>query len=525
MREADMFLRSKIISENKTVRSIHEIVSEGATMHSKEILNIILQLCDMPCIKNSDELTERSVDIHPKNIFLRSDGVVFIGELSIPTSERQAYIPPEQNLSDRMTAESIIYALGLLMLFMATGNEKKRDLDTFGEDRTLVPLIEKCIAFDPKRRFSKVKDLSNAIRQKNTLRKKILSVAGLAFIVLAAVFSVLFFYSEGRRTGIDAGESIGYKKGYAEGYDMGFSDAPGIGLKIPEFDAKNGNISGNYVAGIGAIATRSEEEALFIMDGGIYRMDPYTGEIAVLSSDAKAVDINYYDGYTYFCTDRNVMRINMKTLKEEVFCETQTGNLYVVDGRFYLHDLTTGYLYGINPDTKSVTQLNGGMRYLSLNISDGKLYFIDGNDGNFLYSSNLDGGNLNLVNRNYFDSFCIHNGRIYASMAGPGGNPDNEQVFEIVSMDPDGGNLESLTTVSGYHPNVTDEGIFYIAGKNKTLEWISSDTKTRYVILQQPAESFNLSGRWIFYLNEQDGELWRVRVDGSGNSKVDPKEE
>lgn len=523
MREADMSLKSKKISDNQTVRSIQEIVSEGAKMRSKEILNIVLQLCDMSCIKNDDESTERNADIHPKNIFLRSDGVVFIGELSIPTSERQTYIPPEQNLTDRLTAKSKIYALGMLMLFMATGNERKRDLDTLEEDRALVPLIEKCIAFDPKHRFSGIKDLSNAIRQKNVLRKKILPAVGLTLIVLAAVLSGLFFYGEGRRTGIDEGESLGYKKGYARGYDMGFSDAPGIGFKIPVFETKNGNISGNYVAGIGAIATRSEEEALFIMDSGIYRMDPYTGEVAVLSSDAKAVDINYYDGYAYFCTDRNVMRINMKTLKEEVFCETQTGNLQIIDGRFYLHDLATGYLYSINPDTKSTTQLNGGMRYRSLNISDGKLYFIDENDGNFLYSSNLDGGNLNLVNRNYFDSFCIHNNRIYASMAGSGGNPVNEQAFEIVSMDLDGGNLEILTTVSGYHPIVTDEGIFYIAGKNKTLEWISPDTKTRYVILQQPAESFNLVGRWIFYLNEQDGELWRVRIDGSGNSKPDPK--
>lgn len=525
-----MAIKPKFKWANQEERSVFEIVSEDGIMQPNEILYIVQQICHLFEKQYYDDLSKFHRYIHPKNIIIHKTDRVQISESIRPVFEREAYIPPEQSQSDDYTFEAIVYGLGALMIFMATGHEKKTNLESFIENRALRDLIEHCIAFDPQSRFHNIKELLNAIkRTKISLNKKLFVFMILACVLLISGL-IFCFYRHGTKRGNSIGENSGYATGYAIGYEKGFSDAPGIGIKNPVFDSKNGNLSGNYASELGAIAANGEDEVFFIFEDNIYRMDPYTEEITMLLSHVGARDLNYFEGWLYFCTAEKIFRINPDTLKEEEFCDSHSGNLYIVDEIFYLYDSSgTGYLYEIDPETKTLTQLSGSMEYLCLNIVDKKLYYIDSDKGNNIYNSDLDGGNLNLINSNYCESFCINNDEIFActyifkeDSSTDNIKKDSNTHWEssLVRMDLDGGNLESLTNVSAHYPNVTDGGIYYVAGQNKTLEWMSLDGRTHYTIVPSRTGSFNVAGRWIFYRNEEDdGNLWRVRIDGSGNTK------
>ncbi|NLJ70054.1 MAG: DUF5050 domain-containing protein [Clostridiaceae bacterium] len=519
-----MLFKPKFKWENQEERSVFEIVSEDGIMQSNEILYVVQQICILLDRQYHEDISKFAGYIHPKNIIISKTDRVQISEAIRPIIEREAYIPPEQSQTDKYTSEAIIYSLGVLMIFMATGHENKTNLESFIENRVLRNLIEQCIAFDPQSRFRDIKELMNAIKSTKLSPKKLLFAVLILVCVCLIAGTVFYFYQQGKLRGSSIGENSGYATGYAIGYEKGFSDAPGIGIKNPVFDSKSGNLSGNYTSELGAIATNSEDEVFYIFEDNIYRMNPYTAEIVLMQSNVGAHNLNYFAGWLYYCTDEKIFRINPDNLKKEEFCDSHSGTLYIINELFYLYDnFETGYLYEIDPETKTLTQLSGSMEYLCLNIIDQKLFYIDSNKGNHIYSSDLDGGNLNLINGNYCESFCINNDKIIASTYNVRNDSNNHSISSLVSMDLDGGNLDNLTNISAHYPNVTDEGIFYVAGNNKTLDWISLDGRTHYTIVSSRTGPFNIAGRWIFYINEEDGDnLWRVQINGSENTRLTP---
>ncbi|MDR0841687.1 MAG: DUF5050 domain-containing protein [Christensenellaceae bacterium] len=517
-----MLVKPKYKWQDRKERSVYEIITEDGVMRPKEIRYLVQQLCRILDNQNDKASSWSSCSIHPQTILVNVSGIVRLSTLDLPLSAREAYIPPEQDQFDKITFGSIMYALGMVMLFMATGHEKKADLDAFIDDSSIRALIVRCIAFDPRMRFQNIKELSSSIRQTKRGRKS--GVFLLLFLVCActATSFIFLFYQRGNEHGKAVGKESGYAAGYASGYEKGFSDAPGIGIEGASFVSELGNLSGNLTAGNGAIAARSEDEIFFLFEKNIYRMNPYTGNMQLFVANAGAHDLNYDSGWLYYCTDASVLRVNPKTMKEEVFCDSRSGQLYIADGNFYLHDIfDTGYLYRISENEGTLTQLNDMTEYHCLNIMGEKLYFIDAEKSNNIYCCNLDGGNLKLISSNSFESFCIYDDKIYAYAASFEKDDINYSASFLICMDLDGGNIESFTNIPAYYPNVTDGGIFYITGNNRTLEWMSHNGRTHYTIVSSRTSFFNIAGRWIFYLNEEDGgTLWRVRIDGSDNVKV-----
>ena len=519
-----MLFKPKFKWEDQEERSVFDIVSEDGIMQVNDILYVVQQICILLERQYRDDISKFRGYIHPKNIIISKTNQVQISEAMRPIFEREAYISPEQSQADTYTSESIIFSIGVLMIFMATGHENKTNPESFIENRVLRNLIEKCIAFDPQSRFRDIKELMNAIKSTKLSPKKLLFAVWILVCVCLIAGAVFHFYQQGKLRGDSIGDNSGYATGYAIGYEKGFSDAPGIGIKNPVYDSKSGNLSGNYTSELGAIATNSEDEVFYIFENNIYRMNPYTEEIALVQSNVGAHNLNYFDGWLYYCTDENIFRINPDNLKQEEFCDSHSGTLYIINELFYLYDSSkTGYLYEIDPETKTLTQLSGSMDYLCLNIVDQKLYYIDSDKGNHIYSSDLDGGNLKMINGNYCESFCINQDSIFACTDNTDSNSNTSWTSSLLSMDLDGGNLDNMTNISVYYPNVTVGGIFYVAGKNKTLDWMSLDGRTHYTVVPSRTGPFNIAGRWIFYINEEDdGNLWRVRIDGSGNTGLTP---
>ena len=248
-----------------------------------------------------------------------------------------------------------------------------------------------------------------------------------------------------------------------------------------------------------------------LLEGEIQQMDPYTKTAEILKTGAEAADLHYYEGWLYYSTAEAVCRLNPGTGREEVFCDRQTGKLHISGRQFYLHDDDeTGYLYRINPEDRSLTQLNGALECRCLNIVGEKLFYIAPDRGNSIYSCDLDGGSSRLISGSSYDSLCVHAGKLYAA----GGNG-------LIRMDLDGADPERLSTLPASCPNVTDGGVFYVSGRGRSLEWLSPDGRTGYTVVPTATGSFNVAGQWIFYHNDDDGgRLWRVRVNGSDAARV-----
>lgn len=495
--------------DGKTERSVAEIVTEDGAMRQRDVIYIIKKLCSLPDSPVSGGDTDWKMFIHPENVMVNIHGDIRTEETVHPLSALEPYMPPELAQTDPSAPGTRVYALGMLMLYMATGKATKADMNIESVSRVLRSLIERSTAFDPRERFPDTKALLAAIRRE--AGKKALTVLSVISLICLAAVLVFFFARAGLSQGGAAGEKTGYRSGFSVGFEQGFSDAPGIGLSTASLNAHNGNLSGNFSAEGGPFAVCGEDGVYYLTGENLCRMDPYTKETEIMAVVSDAYALQYYNGWLYYCTEEGVCRMDVKTAEAEVVCESLGMQLYIFDDGFYLYDSAgTGYLYRIDTEKGALIQLNGATAYQCLNIVNGQLYYISPDRENCLCRSDLDGGNLSVISSGAYESMCIYDGSIYAA-TGDG----------MVRMDLNGGNPESVLSRTVYDPNVSDGGIFYISGQGRTLEWMSLDGKTRYTVVTAGIGSFNVAGQWIFYRNEDDGgRLWRVRIGGSDNTRV-----
>lgn len=505
--------KSRFTWNGKAERSVSEIVTEDGPLRSGDILHIAEQLCLLLESRRLRDPDGQRGSIHPDNVVVSVDGDVRLLDQNLPLPTMEAYLPPELDWTDRDAPGARVYALGMLILYMATGQERKAEADAAVGSRPLLALIEGCIAFNPQERFRDTKGLLEAIGREGRVGKRVLSASLATVGALSVTGLLLFFWHAGSSRGGAMGEASAFESGYADGYGRGLSDAPGIGIAGAPFDAHNGNLSGNLGAEGGPLAAYSEDSVFFLLDEGVFQMDPYTGEAQVLTSGDGAYGLHYHDGWLYYCTGEEIVRIDPRTARREVFCDSRGGQLYIFDDTLYLYDSAkTGYLYRIDPDTRALTQLNGAMEYRCLNVVDGRLYYIDPSRGDCICRSDLDGGNESLISSGAYESFCVYDGSLYAATGD-----------RLMRMDLNGGNPEILSALPAHAPNVSDGGIFHISGSGRTLEWMSLDGRMRYTVVPTRVGSFNVVGQWIVYQNEEDdGRLWRVRISGANNARITP---
>lgn len=481
--------------------SIYALVEREGAMRPREVLRIAERLLKYVIEK------ETVGCLHPKNILLNRDGSVRVGVCEVSPSERERYAAPERGEAP----PARVYEAGMLFSYMAMGEELRGELIV--KDGRLRALLLRSVSFDPAARFHTLSDLSDAVRRVRRARMAKIPRAMLFLLLPALLF---FLGREGRNLGSRRGEEEGEASGYVAGYDKGFADAPGIGMEPAKTENGAGNLSGNLSTEDGSAVAQSETEIFLTQEGKLLRMDPYTGKIRVLFSDAGAYGLNWKDGFLYYGTDRGICRIDPEDPSEELFAELPGAFLTIADGNFYLYDRhRTKYLYQIDSSTRVLTQLNGTSEYRCLNVVDGKLYYIDPEQGDRLYRSDPDGSNARLVHGSPCRSFCVRDGRIYVSAAEP---------FQgLIRMDLDGGDSETLSKGFSDLPNACAGGVFHLAGNRKTLEWISADGKRSFTVVSTETGDYHVAGRWIFYRNEEDGgRLWRVGFDGRYPERLTP---
>lgn len=172
-------------------------VLEGGTLPQDQARQIALQLCKALKELHSVGVVHR--DIKPENILLRGDEAVLIdfdaSRLTKPEHNTDTqimgttgYAAPEQYGFSQTDARADIYALGILLNEMLTGQHPAKRL----AEGDLRPVIEKCIEVNVDKRYASVEELIRALTPQ--ARKRNRGIAAAAAVVLAgAAFGLGFF--------------------------------------------------------------------------------------------------------------------------------------------------------------------------------------------------------------------------------------------------------------------------------------------------------------------------------------------
>ncbi|MGI6580504.1 MAG: protein kinase domain-containing protein [Saccharofermentanales bacterium] len=517
-----------ILREYFEGRSLYEIVKKGGCLGTKDIFGIVLKLVDILSYLHSRKPPVIHRDIKPQNIIVGKDGSIHLIDFGIARFHKYEriqdtsviltldYASPEQYGFEQTTPLSDIYSLGVVMLFMATGRTARTELESQIVNNRLRNLIEQCIAFNPKSRIQSVEEIKNYIMRDSNLqkskRKRSLIVA--ALLLICTICLSALSYGMGFFRGKSRADSIGYDRGYGIGYTDGYDAVPVLQTKEMLPDLKRGNSLGNSAIAGGAYAVQSEDLIFFISNGNIYKMSEQGAETELLVEGKDAAALSFYNGWLYYSSAGNILQTNIYTLETDILCENLSGELCIINDRYYVK--TDDGLYLLNTLTGNLTSLNNFSSLKSLNITENGLFYIDKND-HYLYRSDLDGSGITkILNRNC-NSVCLFEDTLFCAINAE----DDEEKEELILIYEDFEKAETLSEINAAMINVTANGIYYINAPDGTINLCSFDGRIRNRISKNQATDFNIVGDWIFYHNAADGNrLWCVRLDGANDHPV-----
>ena len=274
--------RHYMIREYIEGRSLDQIIRTKGPVSEEDIFSAALELTGILKYLHGQTPPVVHRDIKPQNIVLGRDGSIHLIDFGIARVHKMGrsrdtaivltmdYAPPEQYGFDQSSPLSDIYALGVVMLYMATGQATKPALGSEVVGNTLRNLIRKCIAFDPRDRIQNVEEIEKIIRRSE--RKKhwgfLRTVAAAAVVTLA----VLSSRAAGDYLGTKNGRTSGYAAGYDEGYLDGYQDVPIYSVGEKKSRPEDGNLPVNLLSPQGAYAAAYDDVIYFIRDGDVYRM-------------------------------------------------------------------------------------------------------------------------------------------------------------------------------------------------------------------------------------------------------------
>ena len=423
-----------MVREYMEGRTLDEIVRTKGTLSEDDIFAVVTELTGILKYLHNQTPPVIHRDIKPQNIVLGKDGSINLIDFGIArvhkTGHRQDtsivltldYAPPEQYGFDQSSPLTDIYALGMVMLFLATGQVSKPNYESEINSPKLRSLIQKCVAFDPENRIQRVEEIENYVRKKT--RKKGQRIKISVAIAAAAIVAVVGSNMAGRILGEAEGEKSGRKSGYDSGYVSGFQSVPVFTLGERISHPEDGNLPGNVLVDGGAYALSYENQVYYIHDGDIYRMSPDGSNVEMLVSGKHASGISAYNGWLYYTSGSSIWQYGLYENDNHVVFGGIDAQLVVLDNKYYIKtkksvytldvdawqtektdaDLIREYASSIIPDkaaenVKAVSPLQTG--YTSRGI-----VLVDGYDG-MLWLSNPKGNMRVRVTKNRASDFNI----------------------------------------------------------------------------------------------------------------------
>ena len=180
-------------------------------LDEEEILSIADQLCAI--LENlhvrKPPLIHR--DIKPENIIVRPDGSIVLIDFDIareykPDAETdtvmfgtKGYAPPEQYGFEQTDQKADIYAFGVLLRWLMTGNIRPNQNVKIDPD--IQRVIDRCTAFSPEQRCADIRQVRSELKKASQNKPKI-SRRTLLGLILTAILSVCAGFLIGRFTDI-----------------------------------------------------------------------------------------------------------------------------------------------------------------------------------------------------------------------------------------------------------------------------------------------------------------------------------
>ncbi len=163
-------------------KPLSQYISEN-NLTNKDIIEIALQLCNILIYLHNREEPVIHRDIKPQNVIVKDNGQVALIDFDISRIYHskaendtqffgtRKYAPPEQYGFSQTDCRADIYAFGVLMRFMLTGSEDEDS--SISVYKPLRRIIEKCTAFDPKKRFNNAEEVKKALLKANPTSQRI----------------------------------------------------------------------------------------------------------------------------------------------------------------------------------------------------------------------------------------------------------------------------------------------------------------------------------------------------------------
>jgi serine/threonine protein kinase len=207
--------RGYLIRECFEGEDLFSHVRKHGPMDFDSVLDTALSLCDVLTYLHGQSPAVIHRDIKPENIIRTPQREIRLIDFGIARTFRdntttdtvvigtKPYMAPEQFGSEQSDNRADIYALGMVMLFLATGKPDRLLLKTAYPYKSLVPIIEKCIRKDRDQRYRTAAQLKRRllwVRRKMT--RKTLKVAALVLLVAGSLI-----------WGLDLGKKQGFKEG------------------------------------------------------------------------------------------------------------------------------------------------------------------------------------------------------------------------------------------------------------------------------------------------------------------------
>ncbi len=451
--------RSYLAREFFEGEPLDKVVARGV-LHPSQIERIARQICAILGYLHAQNPPVIHRDIKPQNIIMRPDGSIGLTDFGIARTFKEdsdsdtqymgtlLYAPPEQYGYAQSSPQTDIYALGIVLIYLATGSPDRRDLARRISHAPLRALIEKCIAFDPKSRFQ---NAGQVVRRLDSFKTRRLRIGGMiagGCLVLALLGVGIW---QAAPLILNAFNSAGSESGVASGTDSDISNSddqtqspdatgsflselanreypstgtPHVGSTNWLYDYNNdGNLHSNINNGGFAVAGDYGSEIYVASDDSIYVLDEEGTVLKELYSGSVGGSLNIYNGELYFTGySGTINAINLDNSTVRVVNESvRAQSLYFDDGRLYLTNMLDNLnLYTMRTDGSSLTLVSSATSAYYTNIVDGIRYYSDDTDGGRIYAQELATGRTELVYDSPAIWLSVCNGRIYFDDDVPG---------------------------------------------------------------------------------------------------------